>query len=259
MIRLSLLLLLSFYTSITFAQIRLDRLELKSKEEYKIVGSDILVVDTLIMGDSSRIILNKDVKENIINAKVVIAGYGSLILGHGLNATSGKIGAAGKRQTVPCRNGEDGTDGGGGIVGTDGINMSFYTTQLIIKGSLIINLNGGDGGVGGKGGKGGDGGGGTKVCKGGNGGNGGKGGSGGNGGHGGVLTFNCKKCDDLHQIEGTKLVIKSYGGYAGTGGVGGSGGQAGLSPLQDGKSGKRGIAGADGLTGTTGAASIEQK
>jgi hypothetical protein len=259
MIRLTALLIFCLFANTVLCQIRLDRLEVLSKQEYKIIGSDILVVDTLVMRDSSRIILNQDVKENIINAKMIVVGNGCVISGRGKNGTPGKTGVVGKGQSAPCRNGDIGKDGEDGKPGYNGLNLSFYTNHLKIDGLLTIDLNGGDGGSGGRGGKGGDGGSGTQVCKGGNGGDGGNGGNGAVGGNGGKLQMTCKTCTDLHTIQGTKLVFKNYGGFAGTGGIGGIGGQAGLGPAKDGKNGKRGIAGLDGVAGKPGAFTIEQK
>jgi hypothetical protein len=261
MIRVPPFFLLIAFTILTLsvsAQIRLDRLELKPRQEYKILGSDILVVDTLIMRDSSRIILNKDKKENIINAKILIVGKGCMIIGRGVNGEAGKQGTPGIRQSAPCRNGGDGMEGSNGSLGTDGLNLSLYANNMKITGSLIIDLNGGDGGRGGNGGKGGDGGSGTRVCRGGNGGKGGDGGKGNNGLNGGSLLINCKACFDLHQIQGEKLIIRNYGGYAGLGGVGGLGGQAGLGPLQDGRNGVRGLQGYDGKAGKLGTIKFEK-
>ena len=243
MIRLSALLTFCLFANTVLSQIRLDRLEVLSKQEYKIIGSDILVADTLVMRDSSRIVLNQDVKENIINAKVVIVGNGCVISGRGKNGMTGKTGAFGRGQSAPCRNGDIGKDGEEGKPGMDGLNLSFYVNSVKIDGVLTIDLNGGDGGPGGRGGKGGDGGSGTQVCKGGN---------------GGILKMTCKTCVDLPKMQGTKFQFKNYGGFAGAGGIGGNGGQAGLGP-QDGKNGKRGIAGLDGLAGKIGAFTIEQK
>ncbi len=234
------------------AQIRLDRLELSYKQEYKIVGSDILVIDTLIMRDSSKIILNREIKENIINAKVLIAGKGCMIFGRGQNGEIGKIGILGISQSAPCRNGGDGKEGMNGTIGGDALNLSLYITTLKINGTLIIDLNGGDGGSGGRGGKGGNGGSGTRVCRGGSGGAGGGGGNGNNGGNGGNLIVSCKTCYDLHQIQGERLIINNYGGYAGSGGEGGQGGQAGLGPKQDGRNGIRGTTGVKGKVGSAG-------
>jgi hypothetical protein len=258
MIRLSSILFFCLCATNLLAQIRLDRLEILSKQEYKIIGSDILVVDTLVMRDSSRIILNQDVKENIINAKMIVVGNGCVISGRGKNGMPGKTGTVGRGQNAPCRNGEIGKDGEDGKPGYNGLNLSFYINSLKINGSLTIDLNGGDGGGGGRGGRGGDGGSGTQVCKGGNGGNAGNGGNGGSGGNGGMVKITCKTCTDLYTLQGTKLLFKNYGGFAGAGGIGGIGGQAGLGP-QDGKNGKRGIAGLDGIAGKAGAFTIEQK
>jgi hypothetical protein len=252
MIRSILFIVLFALSASVSAQIRLDRLELRYNQEYKIVGSDILVVDTLIMRDSSKIILNRDVKENIINAKVLIAGNGCMIFGRGANGEIGKIGTQGVSQSAPCRNGGDGKEGMNGTIGGDALSLSLYIGTLKINGSLIIDLNGGDGGSGGRGGKGGDGGSGTRVCRGGSGGAGGNGGNGNNGGHGGNLLVSCKMCYDLHQIQGERLITNTYGGYAGNGGEGGNGGQAGLGPRQDGRNGARGVTGIKGKAGKIG-------
>ena len=251
------ILFIIFVQNISFAQIRYERLEVKAKQSFTITGSDILVVDTLIMRDSARIILNPAIRENIINAKVAIIGKGCIIFGKGAAGEQGKVGIIGIRESAPCRNGGNGSDGLNGNVGKDGLNLSLYLGTLKIKGSLIVDLNGGDGGDGGRGGRGGDGGSGTRVCRGGNGGDGGNGGNGSTGGSGGNATIICKTCSDLHLLNGHQLLIKTYGGFAGTGGEGGSGGQSGLGPTQDGRNGKRGIAGSNGVVGKTGIISFE--
>jgi hypothetical protein len=90
MIRLSSLLFFSLLLNTVFSQIRLDKLEILPKQEYKIAGSDVVVVDTLIMRDSSRVFLNRDAKENIINAKMVIIGKGCVINGRGKSGLTGR-------------------------------------------------------------------------------------------------------------------------------------------------------------------------
>ncbi len=249
-------LLFFFLFSISWAQIRLNTLVLKPKEKFQILGTDILVVDTLVMKDSSSIILNPLKKDNFIHAKIVSIGKGCSIAGHGANGTSGKNGERGITQSAPCRNGLPGKDAYSGERGNDAVNFSFYVTTLKVNGSLIINLNGGDGGNGGKGGRGGDGGSGTRVCPAGNGGAGGNGAAGGDGGNGGALSINCKQCADLNLIVGEKLIIKNFGGFGGAGGDSGQGGQAGLGPVRDGKNGTRGTEGAHASQGKTGLVTI---
>ncbi len=53
-------LILLFFSLITIssAQIRLNKLVIEAKEKYQILGTDIIVADTLVMNDSSSIILN---------------------------------------------------------------------------------------------------------------------------------------------------------------------------------------------------------
>ncbi|MBS1506919.1 MAG: hypothetical protein JSS79_09745 [Bacteroidetes bacterium] len=256
---LFILVLLLFSFSISQAQIRLNKLVLQPKERYKILGADILVVDTLVMSDSSSIILNPLKKDNFIHAKYLSVGKGCSIVGNGTHGVKGRAGEPGLTQSAPCRNGTSGKDGLPGDSGRDALNVSLYTSILKIHGSLTISLTGGDGGDGGRGGKGGDGGSGTRVCPAGDGGNGGDGARGGDGGHGGSASINCKQCADLHLLMGEKIVIKNYGGFGGQGGDGGFGGQAGLGPVKDGRNGQRGKEGEHANQGKTGLVNLSQE
>jgi hypothetical protein len=241
-----------------FSQIRMTTLSLKHKEVFVIQGADILVVDTLIMRDSSKIILNPSKKDNFIHAKITIVGKGCMIIGKGSVGSTGKSGKKGIGLTAPCRSGTDGETGMDGTPGKAGVNLFLYLTNLRVNGNLTIDVSGGDGGDGGKGGDGGDGSPGTKVCQGGDGANGGTGGKGGNGGRSGNLTINCKQCPDLHLWVGERLTIKTYGGFSGLGGDGGLEGQRGLGSAKDGAQGKKGGAGTDGDAGKPGAISFER-
>ncbi|HMR55732.1 MAG TPA: hypothetical protein PKC10_00350, partial [Cyclobacteriaceae bacterium] len=80
-------LLLSIISVGVSAQIRLDKLVLKAGQQFTIEGSDILVVDTLIMGDSSRIILNKAKTDDYIHARIARIGKGCMIEGNGKRGT----------------------------------------------------------------------------------------------------------------------------------------------------------------------------
>jgi hypothetical protein len=256
--RMSRLILFLWITPLlSLGQVRLAKLEVKRGEIYKISAGDILVIDTLIMSDSSSIELNYLQKDNYIHAKVLVAGTGTRILGRGEGGKPGKDGAKGFTPDGPCLDGTAGRGGTGGTHGDDGKNLFLYLTTLNIQGSLLIDLSGGDGGDGGKGGLGGGGSPGTRVCVGGTGGTGGNGSTGGNGGGGGTLTVNCKSCPDLRLWLGEKLVVRNFGGYAGLGGDGGQGGPAGLSSVgdnaKDGKAGPRGKKGANGEAGKQGA------
>ncbi len=225
---------------------------IEEKEKYEILGTDIIVTDTLVMYDSSSIILNSTKQDNFIHAKIALFGKGCIIYGHGLNGTSGKKGENGLTQSAPCRNGLPGKNASPGERGRDAINLSLYLSIMKINGSLVVNLNGGDGGSGGNGGNGGNGGSGTRVCPAGDGGSGGNGANGGDGGNGGAFSISCKQCYDLHLIMGEKLIIKNYGGFGGIGGDGGLGGQAGLGPVKDGKNGQRGEEGIHAAQGKIG-------
>ena len=259
MLRIAPLFLFLVYSSLSIAQIRLAKLVLAKNEKYVIDGTDILVTDTLIMGDSSEIVLNPHKKDNFIHAKVTIVGNGCLIFGVGSSSKKGKEGTAGIDQVGPCLLGRNGGNGYPGSSGLPANNLFLYFTELNITGSLTINLNGGDGGDGGDGGRGGSGGPGTRVCAGGNGGNGGNGANGGNGGDAGNLSIQCKNCPTVRGLIHTFLIVKNYGGYAGLAGEGGVGGSSGLGPFNDGVYGKRGMSGKEGVEGKSGAINFLSK
>jgi len=260
--RILLLFLFCLLSYFSFAQLRYDRLELKSKEVFEIKESDIIVIDVLVMHDSSSIILNRDKKDNFIHAKKIIVGKGCRINGLGENGASGKPGIKGLSAEGPCRDGLPGRDGTGGTHGGDGVNLFLYFNELAAEGILQVDLRGGNGGDGGKGGDGGGGSPGTRVCQGGTGGNGGNGSTGGNGGNGGTLTLSCKDCPDLRALLNQSLDVSGYGGVAGLGGIAGPGGSAGLNPFgntsQDGKLGAKGKPGQGGTAGRKGAINLVQ-
>lgn len=246
-----------------FAQIRIDKLVVPAKGTYKISATDIIVVDTLIMNDSSTIELNITKKDNFIHAKRIIARNGARIMGFGEKGEHGKDGNKGTTMDGPCIDGTPGHNGTGGSHGDSGVNLFLYFNQLTITGSLTIDLRGSDGGDGGNGGQGGGGSLGTRVCVGGDGGPGGNGGSGGNGGNGGTVTISCKEgADELRALLGHQLLVKNYAGFGGVGGDAGLGGLAGLGAQgmtsKDGKIGPKGRRGADGQTGKEGSINFER-
>lgn len=246
-----------------FAQIRIDKLVVPAKETYKITGTDIIVVDTLIMNDSSTIQLNLSKRDNFIHAKSIIARNGARILGVGDKGQHGKDGNRGTTMDGPCIDGTPGHHGTGGSHGDNGVNLFMYFNKLTITGSLTIDIRGSDGGDGGNGGQGGGGSMGTRVCLGGTGGAGGNGGTGGNGGNGGALTIACRECiDDVRALLDHRLLVKNYAGFGGIGGDAGGGGLAGLGAngmtSKDGKIGPRGKKGADGQQGKPGAINFEK-
>jgi len=247
-----------FYVSLSGAQIRLNKLILAPNEKFVIEKSDILVVDTLVMRDSSSIILNLSKKDNFIHAKEVVVGTNCSIIGRGLNGRPGTAGEKGITARAPCRRGLPGANAADGALGQNATNLSFYSNNLTIEGSMIINLSGGDGGDGGKGGEGGDGGSGTRFCTAGDGGKGGNGANGAIGGNGGNLNLVCKNCGNLRVLLGQKLIIKNFGGAGGVGGHGGVGGQPGLGPEGDGKAGLRGFSGANAQQGKVGAVNLSR-
>jgi hypothetical protein len=245
-----------------YSQIRLSKLVITENQIYTIKASDILVVDTLIMRDSSTIVLAHEKKDNFMHGKHIVIGNGCKIIGRGEDGAPGKNGLKGITGNGPCRDGLNGRGATGGMHGEDGINLFIYCSDIKINGHLTIDLNGGDGGDGGHGGEGGGGSPGTRVCTGGNGGIGGNGSSGGNGGNGGNLLIDCKDCPDLRAWVHRTITVKSFGGNAGVGGEGGPGGMPGLNPsgnsAMDGQRGARGKSGANGVAGKSGAINFER-
>ena len=250
--------LLLFIGTTGIAQVRMEKLTLRPKEVYVLVGSDILVADTLIMQDSSSLVLNIKKAENYIHTKVMKVGKGCKIIGNGEDGVKGESGINGLTPGGPCKNGSAGGPGSPGKSAGSGLDLYLYLGELTLAGKLGIELNGGHGGDGGPGGLGGGGSPGTRVCQGGDGGVGGNGANGGDGGHGGKLTVSCGRCPDLL----TGLVVRNYGGSAGLGGKGGQGGSAGLvnsGSAADGKQGPRGKPGQSGAAGKRGNIIFEKK
>ncbi len=247
---------------IGFSQVRMDRLIIQKNEKFVLKGSDIIVVDTLIMYDSSKLFLNTAKEDNFIHAKLIQVGKGVSIIGKGKDGIDGKPGVNGYTAVGPCKNGTPGRMGTRGTSASNGVNLFLYFDKLIIAGSLLFELSGGDGGDGGDGGNGGGGSPGTRLCQGGTGGIGANGAIGGNGGNGGNLTLTCNNCQDLRTWLGSKILVRTYGGNAGLGGNGGRGGLAGLvsagNNSKDGDQGANGNPGESGESGKTGAINFEQ-
>jgi hypothetical protein len=235
------------------AQIRVGKLIIRPNQIYSLGNSDIVVADTLVMMDSSRIRLNGLKPENYIRAQVAIIGKYCVIDGRGIDGKRGANGVTGTTPIGPCQRGVAGRNGSRGLDGTSGINLFLYIDSLILKGTLTIDLSGGDGGDGGNGGFGGSGSPGTKHCNGGDGANGGNGGNGGSGGPGGKLTLGASTVAGVRPKMGEQIKLYYEGGTFGYGGVSGHGGAAGLAPKgRNGKSGSRGIDGSHGRSGNIG-------
>ena len=226
----------------------MNKLVIKKGETFSFNESDIVVADTLIMEDSSSIVLNRLKKENYLHTKLLVIGRNCSIQGNGVKGNPGRAGRPGASPLGPCKSGANGTQGGRGLDGTSGVNLFLYLDKVTMKGPLTIDLRGGDGGTGGKGGDGGTGTSGTLHCKGGDGGIGGNAGNGANGGNGGSLTIHCPA--NMSERLGKEMRVLGTGGYLGKGGRGGYPGSAGLGPNR--KNGKQGMPGSEGLDGGLG-------
>ena len=225
---------------------------------YWIVIPIIIVADTLIMMDNSRLILNAQKAENFLRAKVAIIGKNCKIEGKGQDGLRGKTGKAGSSHTGPCRDGLPAENGSDGQPGDDGVGLYFYVENLKVDGKLVIDLSGGNGGEGGTGGRGGDGNPGTLHCNGGNGTNGGIGGRGGNGGNSGNLLLSTPILGKAQEWMETMIIYDRKGGEGGRGGKGGYPGLKGLGPSNNnGKEGNPGVSGEPGEQGKIGSLTFE--
>lgn len=253
MLKFALVIPLLCFSALSLAQVRVSTLVVRKNEVYRLNPSDIIVADTLIMMDSSRIVLNGLKPENFIRVSVAIIGNNCSIEGKGANGQRGRDGAAGITIVGPCRNGTDGRNGGRGLDGAPGIKLFLYIDKINSFGSLTVDLSGGNGGDGGNGGAGGGGSPGTNQCNGGNGGNGGNAGAGGNGADGGVLTLGGKEAREVRKKLGSTLKVFTKAGTFGYGGILGHAGPAGLGPgKRNGKDGLPGLEGQDGHPGNIG-------
>lgn len=241
------------------AQVRVTKLVIESHESFELKNSDILVADTLIMKDSSTLILNKLKRENYIRVQYVVFGNHCRIDGRGLEGKPGRDGGAGTTPFGPCADGSAGRNGSRGLDGTPGTNLFLYLDEVKLNDKLYIDLSGGNGGKGGNGGNGGGGGPGTVHCNGGNGGNGGNAGQAGNGADGGVLTMSSKKIPNIERLIGYKINVYTHGGLPGLPGSIGSRGPAGLGPSKkNGKNGEPGQEAPNGLAGVNGKVNFEK-
>ena len=221
---------------------------MESGQVFSYAQSDIVVADTLIMQDSSSIVLNSLKKENYLYVKVAIIGKGCSIkanAGHGTRGAGGRVGTS---ANAPCKDATNGEDAQSGTDGGHATRFLVYIKQIQINSSILISLGGGNGGNGGKGGDGGSAGAGTIHCNGGDGGNGGHGGHGANGGNGGSLVLNLPLAERAKLKQQLRSFLKA--GTYGHGGRGGYSGFGGLGPR--GKHGKNGLQGEDGFDGAPG-------
>lgn len=242
------------------AQVRVAKLVIQPHETFYMDSTDILVADSLVMMDSSRIKLNGLKAENFIRTNVAIFGAHCIIDGRGVHGKKGTDGTHGLTPVGPCRDGVPGRNGLRGLSGGPGTNLFLYIDKIHIKGTLIINLSGGSGGDGGNGGDGGGGSPGTHHCNGGDGGDGGNGGAGGDGGRGGILTIGGRDAVITRALIGNLLIVRNHGGSFGYGGINGAGGPAGLGPnRKHGTPGNKGRDGTYGRPGDSGAVLFEEQ
>lgn len=240
--------ILSIISFSALAQLRYTKLVIETGQAFSYAQSDILVADTLIMQDSSSIVLNNLKTENYLYAKVAIIGKGCSINGNAAHGNAGTGGRAGSSFSTPCKDATNGEDAQSGTDGGHGTRLLVYIKHIEVNHPILISLAGGNGGSGGKGGDGGSAGAGTIHCNGGDGGNGGKGGHGAHGGNGGGLVLNLPIAEQAKLKQQLRVFLKA--GTFGRGGRGGYSGSGGLAPR--GKHGRNGLQGEDGFDGAPG-------
>lgn len=167
---------------------------------------DTFLLDSLVMQDSSVLLLDTRHKSCLIRANYFSIGKNVKIKGNGRDGGDGRDGGEGIQEALDVP-GKDGNRG------TPGINLTMNFSNLELQDVLEISLYGGRGGKGGVGGN---------IIKrapknlsetp-----NQGHGGNGGEGGNGGDMIISCPY--DLEKIMKDKIVIDSHGGSGGNSGT----------------------------------------
>jgi hypothetical protein len=180
-------------------------LKIEKGVRFQLTG-DTFLLDSLLMGDSSVLLLDVRHIACLIRANYFSAGNGVIIIGIGHDGKRGNDGADASARALDLP-GKDGTSG------TPGMNLTLNFSNLDLQGLLVIELYGGRGGDGGRGGS-------IYQYAATNAAerpNQGRGGSGGDGGNGGNLIFSCPS--DLENIVKDKIVINAQGGLGGKSGT----------------------------------------
>ncbi len=241
------LIIISFLVHPSYTRKNDEVIEIGKRKSYEMTG-DTLVLDNLILLDSSKLVLTRP--KSFIKVNKLIVYTDAIIDGSGKTGENGRNGRPSSKRGL-CQSGKIGEKGSNGADGSNGKELILVVGNFEIKKTLMINLAGGDGGDGGNGGRGGDAGITTPYCIT-NGGNGGNGGNGANGGRGGQLLLKVMTQVNKDLIY-EKIRLVNRGGYKGIGGVGGEGGYWGEGRNEKKSvSGNKGGEGSNGLTGREG-------
>lgn len=127
-------------TSSVFAQ---QTLHVRQGEIFQLTGKTFSL-DSLILGDSSQLLLDDQFDLTMIRCDYVSLGKGAAILGIGKPGGQGLGGTNSNSRAY--------ADGQPGASGFAGISLIFNLRYLHMNGDFIINLTGGEGGEGGAGG-----------------------------------------------------------------------------------------------------------
>lgn len=133
------LFLLTFCQSV-FAQ---QTLRVNTREIFQLTGRNFSL-DSLILADSSQLLLDEHFDLTLIRSNYVSIGKGCAIIGIGKPGAQGITGANSASASY--------SDGRPGAPGFAGISLIFNIRYLDLDGDLTINLTGGQGGDGGVGG-----------------------------------------------------------------------------------------------------------
>ncbi|HNP77580.1 MAG: hypothetical protein U0289_00610 [Cyclobacteriaceae bacterium] len=127
-------------TSSVFAQ---QTLRVNPGEIFQLTGKTFLL-DSLVLGDSSQLLLDDNFDLTLIRCDYVTLGKGCAIIGIGKPGGQGLVGINSNSRAY--------SDGRPGTSGFAGISLIFNFRHLQLDGDFIINLTGGPGGDGGAGG-----------------------------------------------------------------------------------------------------------
>ncbi len=107
--------------------------------------SEQLLLDSLVMQDSSVLLLDNRYSTNIIRVNFLSIGKYCMLIGSGKDGENGTDGKNGFDRSP-------GLDGKKGEIGFSAVNLVLSFSKLSLRDNFIINLSGGNGGVGGVGG-----------------------------------------------------------------------------------------------------------
>lgn len=194
-----------FFLSLVWVTNAQPSLKIEKGVRFQLTG-DTFLLDSLVMSDSSVLLLDTRHASCVIRANYFLSGRDVRIIGIGRDGKRGSDGAEAAMRSLDL-------PGKPGTSGTPGINLTLNFSDLALQGSLEIILYRGRGGDGGRGGSVYQ----HAATSAAERPNVGLGGNGGDGGNGGNVIFGCPS--DLENRVRDKVVINAQGGIGGKSGT----------------------------------------